>query len=384
MSPDKPHVRIKDVAEKSGCSIGTVDRVIHNRGRVSEPVRQRILEVIDKLGYHPNVNARVLASKHILQLGILLPSYREGDYWELPSLGISEAMERFREQGYRIHATHLTHRNSEEFQKAGKQLLSADIDGLILSPASYRETLSLVRSCFQQRKPIILIDSDIYGLPSLTFIGKDPIQSGQTIARLIHQLTKHIQGVIPIWVINLSRNLDQMYALLARESGFMNYFSAREDQEMYRFSSFDIQDRETQKEVDHQMEELLKKESPRAIYVTSSKVYKVARSLKKLKPEPKPLLIGHDLIRANMELVREETIDFLIEEEARRQGNLAVESMVRNVIHKEEVEKKQLMNMLIYTRENLPPLKENLPHSKVNLPPLKENLPPSESPEQGG
>jgi len=52
------HTRIKDIAEKAGCSIGTVDRVIHNRGRVAKPVRDRILEIIRELNYKPNVNAR--------------------------------------------------------------------------------------------------------------------------------------------------------------------------------------------------------------------------------------------------------------------------------------------------------------------------------------
>jgi hypothetical protein len=55
-----------------------------------------------------------------------------------------------------------------------------------------------------------------------------------------------------------------------------------------------------------------------------------------------------------MERVRDESIDFLIEEEAGRQGYLAVESMIRSIVHKEKIEKKQLMNLLIYTRENLP------------------------------
>ena len=76
--------------------------------------------------------------------------------------------------------------------------------------------------------------------------------------------------------------------------------------------------------------------------------------LKKYKSDHKPLLIGHDLIQQNINLVRDESIDFLIEEEAGRQGYLAVESMIRSIVHKEKIEKKQLMNLLIYTRENLP------------------------------
>ena len=91
-----------------------------------------------------------------------------------------------------------------------------------------------------------------------------------------------------------------------------------------------------------------------AIYVTGSRVHRIATSLKREKPDPKPLLVGHDLIRANISAIRDESIDFLIDEEAKRQGYLAVESMIRSVVHKEEIEKEQLMNLLIFTRENLP------------------------------
>ncbi len=38
----KNAVRIKDIAAKANVSIGTVDRVLHNRGRVSEEVRQKV------------------------------------------------------------------------------------------------------------------------------------------------------------------------------------------------------------------------------------------------------------------------------------------------------------------------------------------------------
>ncbi len=348
------HIRIKDIAEKAGCSIGTVDRVIHNRGKVAEPVRQRILRIIKELDYKPNVNARVLASKQALTLGILLPSYKKGEYWELPCLGISEAMERYNEQGYNIEARWFTYNSPEKFHQAGMKMITDEIDGIILNPATYKESVRLVRSFFQNNKPFILIDSDIHGTPSLSFIGKDPVQSGLTVAKLIHQLTRHITGNKSVWIINLSIPSNQNYALLAREIGFMSYFADKQLRDDYSFQSIDMDDTGTQKVVDEQIGKLLATGNPHAIYVTGSRVHNIADSLKKFKPDPKPLLIGHDLIHKNMERVKDETIDFLIEEEARRQGYLAVESMIRSLTYKEVIQKKQMMNLMIYTRENLP------------------------------
>ena len=55
-------IRIKDIAAQTGVSIGTVDRVLHNRGHVSPDVRARVLKVMEEMGYEPNIMARSLAN----------------------------------------------------------------------------------------------------------------------------------------------------------------------------------------------------------------------------------------------------------------------------------------------------------------------------------
>ena len=40
MIPEK--IRIKDIAELSGVSVGTVDRVLHNRPNVSKTAREKV------------------------------------------------------------------------------------------------------------------------------------------------------------------------------------------------------------------------------------------------------------------------------------------------------------------------------------------------------
>lgn len=63
---------VKEIAEKSGVSIGTVDRVLHNRGRVSPETRKRVLAIADELQYVPNRVAQSLATrKKRLHLGFV-------------------------------------------------------------------------------------------------------------------------------------------------------------------------------------------------------------------------------------------------------------------------------------------------------------------------
>lgn len=67
---------IKDVAKEAGVSIATVSKVINGKPSISEPTRQRVLEVIRRLNYHPNAQASNFArerSDNIVFLAVTGP-----------------------------------------------------------------------------------------------------------------------------------------------------------------------------------------------------------------------------------------------------------------------------------------------------------------------
>jgi LacI family transcriptional regulator len=61
---EKKHPTIKDIAEISGFSIGTVDRALHNRGEINAQTKRKILEVAKTLGYETNYVASALSRKN--------------------------------------------------------------------------------------------------------------------------------------------------------------------------------------------------------------------------------------------------------------------------------------------------------------------------------
>ncbi len=71
---NKPRVTIADVAEQAHVSKMTVSRVINNKGEISPTTREKILQVMDELGYRPNHIARSLATNTTLRIGIVVPS----------------------------------------------------------------------------------------------------------------------------------------------------------------------------------------------------------------------------------------------------------------------------------------------------------------------
>lgn len=71
-----------DVARRAGVSRGTVDRVVHKRGRVSQKTIAKVQKAIAELGYTPNPNASSLASKREYTFTCLIPKFHKGEYWE--------------------------------------------------------------------------------------------------------------------------------------------------------------------------------------------------------------------------------------------------------------------------------------------------------------
>ncbi len=75
-------VTIKDVAREAGVAISTVSNVINNVGNVSRDTKQRVLDVVERLKYVPNMNARSLKANKGNTVGLFLASI-QGDYYRM-------------------------------------------------------------------------------------------------------------------------------------------------------------------------------------------------------------------------------------------------------------------------------------------------------------
>lgn len=64
---------IKDVANKAGLTVGTVSRVINNRGYISEETKKKVFAVMKELNYQPNEVARSLSKQKSSIIGVIVP-----------------------------------------------------------------------------------------------------------------------------------------------------------------------------------------------------------------------------------------------------------------------------------------------------------------------
>lgn len=63
---------IKDLAAKTGYSVGTVSRALNNYPHVSETARNVILRTADELGFHLNINAKQLKQQHATSILVVV------------------------------------------------------------------------------------------------------------------------------------------------------------------------------------------------------------------------------------------------------------------------------------------------------------------------
>lgn len=64
---------LKDVARESGLTVGTVSRVLNNRGYISEQTRNKVYEVMKQLNYQPNEMARSLSKQKNNTIALIVP-----------------------------------------------------------------------------------------------------------------------------------------------------------------------------------------------------------------------------------------------------------------------------------------------------------------------
>lgn len=73
MRSKKRATTIQDVARAAGVSVSTVSRVLNGKTDVAGPTQERILKVINKLGYTSNLAARSMRSRKKNLIGLVVP-----------------------------------------------------------------------------------------------------------------------------------------------------------------------------------------------------------------------------------------------------------------------------------------------------------------------
>lgn len=137
-------MRIKDVAREAGVSTATVSHVINNTRFVSDEVRARVQDAIERCNYYPNAQARSLASGRSHTLGILISDIVNPFF---PELVKSIEMAAF-ERGYDVVLANTNYdaertsnyvRRIIERKVAGVALMTSELDMALIDELARRD-----------------------------------------------------------------------------------------------------------------------------------------------------------------------------------------------------------------------------------------------------
>lgn len=143
---------LKDVAKAANVSLTTVSYVINGKGSISKEVTQRVMDVVDRLGYRPNKAAQAMKTGRSLTIGLVLPDFR---YPLFPEL--ANEIEKVCDNNQHSLIFANSYASSATEVRRVKSLAQMGIDGLIWFPGSQQDTIKEQVHHF----PVIVIDRDL-------------------------------------------------------------------------------------------------------------------------------------------------------------------------------------------------------------------------------
>jgi LacI family transcriptional regulator len=341
--------RIKDIARLAGVSIGTVDRVIHERGEVAEKTRQKVQEILNETKYSPNLMAQVLKSKKRFHLVSLLPEPTEANsFWEKHPIGMAKAIEELHHFPVTLSQVTFDIQDEEDFQQKAGSVFDLKPDGVLMAPIFKSESIPLCSRLFKDKIPFVFIDGYIENTDFLAYIGEDIFQSGRVAGQLMDMVTPFKSDIL---IINIARNIKNVHHLNNRAQGFLNYFekSGNNRGKKINISIPDPSPGAIKTAIDKVLEE---NPGIRSVFISGSKSYLIALYLEEMGLSSINL-IGYDLLDRNVNYLKSGIIRFLIGQRPEEQAYKGIKKLFEFLSLHKIPDKMEYLPIDVVTSENV-------------------------------
>ncbi len=349
----KPKIRIKDIADLAGVSVGTVDRVIHGRTNVSPLSMEKVQRVLDEIDFHPNHYYSALAKqKKTSEFAAILPLHAEDSYWARVEHGLIEGTRRFTDFNVSFKIFHYDPFNDESFKVECNNLLEAHPDVAIVGPIfNYNIMKQFVGRLNENNIPFALLDSYWEEFKPVTFYGQDSIRSGEFAGRIIRMATAgKPQNIALFKVLGEGRVASRQQ--LDREDGFRRYMKEHCPQCKILTVNLYAYD----KEGTHETLRTFFADHPEVITGLSfnSSIHLVSDYLRTEKPDHAHVtLLGYEATIRNVECIKNGSCDFIIAQHPYDQGLNCFRSMFNACVLNISQKPLHYVSIELLTKENI-------------------------------
>lgn len=344
----KGNVRIKDIAEMAGVSTGTVDRILHNRGKVSEEARKKVDKVLKEIDYHPNLIARSLALKKNYKILALIPRFDKGEYWEIVSSGIDKAEDELSNYNIEVERMYFDQYDKSSFDALVRHIDEKEFHGVLIATLFKDSAIELTQKLDIFKTPYVLIDAYIEETNCLCYFGTNSYDSGYIAAKLMFE---QIQPDDNISVFRFIRKGDSYSTqVMKREEGFRNYLNEHHHSGNIYPVHIYADDLERNLELLDSFFE--QHTNVRAGIIFNSRVhilcdYFAHRQQNGFK------LIGYDILAQNVNYLNSGIVTHLIAQRPEVQGFNSIRALFRILVLKEESEQINYMPIDVLMKENI-------------------------------
>ena len=348
-------VRIVDIARMAGVSVATVDRVIHNRGKVSEENLARINEVLRKVNYRPNLIARSLASGRQYTLAVVMPRFAQGEYWADFDAGIVRAEAEARRYNISVRKFFFDQYDRASFEKLLAELRDEAFDGAVIATLFAEMVTPFARELDERGIPYVF-DSNIPECNQLAYFGTSSFDAGVVAARL---LSDRLDPGSDIVVGNIIHRGDGgSNQCRSREEGFRGYLREKGFRGKLHYAALRLDDEGYNREV---LDELFLRHPAIAGAVTFNSTCYILAGYLATRRRTDVRLVGYDVIRRNGQMLGAGVVTALIAQRPEAQGYRGVMALCEWLVERRRPE----------TTVNHMPidilLKENIQYYKNNL-----------------
>ena len=342
-------IRIKDIAERAGVSVGTVDRVLHKRPNVSKPAKEKVEKALKEMNYQPNVYASALAYNKSYLFDVLLPQHESEAYWEEVEHGIKKAIDMRRDFHIDVRLIYYERFNNEAFVKRYQECLESNPQGVIIVPVDIDVTRGFTDKLHERQIPFILLDSYMPDLKPLSFFGQDSFCSGYFAARMLMLLASKEKEIMLLKRIKDGRVTSKQQ--VNREVGFRHYM--HDHFPSVKITELCLPFNGTRSEFDTMLKDFFASHPDIHHCITlNSKAHVVGEYL--LRNNMRDIqIMGYDMVAKNAECLRQGSISFLIAQHGYQQGFSCVDTLFKAIVLKKKVQPVNYMPIELLTKENV-------------------------------
>lgn len=350
-------ITIKDIAKLAQVSAGTVDRVLHNRGKVSDSNRKKVDSVLKEINYEPNLIAKTLKNNRIFRLIAIIPSSDKDEYWQKARRGLMAGLKEFKSFGIDISIIEFDINHSKSFNIACQETVDQKPDGVLAVPIFHDEAPLQFKAFDNHEIPYMTFNTHLQELNPRCYIGQHHLQSGRLAAQLtlVHRKTK---GAVAM--IHVNEHPDKVDHAREKEAGFKTYLQENQ-MKPTTFHSISVNEGpQFTAELSHALQQI---RNLSAVHVSTSKAFLVNDTLKKI--HPAATLSGYDLVSNNVTLLKNHEVQFLIDQKPIEQAYQGVLRFTDLLIFRKPIASKYLLPLNVALAENIDSMLSVIPAEKI-------------------